>query len=159
MTALSTWAARHNIPPGALAELRALLIGPDTTPSASASEASEASIQNAIRMRASETGARLWRNNVGAGKLQNGSFLRWGLCNDSEAVNREVKSADLIGILPVIITPAHVGQTLGQFWSIECKRPGWKYAGTDREKAQLKWIEAVTALGGRACFSTGELNV
>lgn len=156
---LSTWAARHNIPPAALAELRALLIGPDTTPGSSAPDASEASIQNQLRMRASEVGGRLFRNNVGAGKLQNGSFVRWGLCNDSEAVNREIKSADLCGIYPVVITPAHVGSVIGQFWSVECKHAGWKYSGTDRERAQLKWIEAVTALGGRAQFSTGELNV
>lgn len=153
---LSTWAVRHNIPAAAVQELRALLIGADTTPT-TPEAASEAAVQNKVRMRAADSGGRLWRNNIGAGKLENGSFVRWGLCNDSEAVNRQVKSADLIGVLPVLIAPEHVGQTIGQFWSVECKRPGWRFTGTEREKAQLRWIEAITALGGRACFSTGEL--
>lgn len=153
---LNTWAARHNIPPAAVAELRALLIGPDAT-SADPTARSEAAIQNEIRMEASRRGGRLWRNNNGAGKLENGSYVRWGLCNDSPALNAQVKSADLIGVLPVTVTPEMVGTVIGQFWSVECKRDGWKYAGTDREKAQLRWIEMITALGGRACFSTGEI--
>lgn len=157
MTLLSTWAAKYGIPPAAVAELRALLIGPDATPHDPTAR-SEAAIQNAVRAEASRRGGRLFRNNVGAGKLENGSYVRWGLCNDSPALNAQVKSADLCGVLPVLITPEHVGQTLGQFWSVECKRDGWKYTGTDREKAQLRWIEMITSLGGKAQFSTGELS-
>jgi len=45
----------------------------------------------------------------------------------------------------------------GQFVSREVKRPGWRYTGTEREVAQLRWIEIVTALGGDAKFTTGDL--
>lgn len=157
MTTLDTWAARHNIPSVAVQELRALLIGLDATPH-DPSARSEAAIQNEIRMETSRRGGRLWRNNNGAGKLENGSYVRWGLCNDSPTLNAHVKSADLIGVLPVTVTPEMVGTVIGQFWSVECKRDGWKYAGTDREKAQLRWIEMITSLGGKAQFSTGELS-
>lgn len=153
---LSTWASRHNIPDAAMRELRALLIGPDTTPPTTSAASSEAAIQNVVRLEAARKGACLWRNNVGAGKLDSGSFIRWGLCNDSEAVNRQIKSADLIGIRPVLITPGHVGSTIGQFLSREVKRVGWKYTGTEREVAQARWCEIVNGLGGDARFCSAE---
>ncbi len=155
---LSTWASRHNVKPSAIEELRMLLIGeyaPNINTDFSAT--SEMAAQNAIRLEASRRGDRLFRNNVGAGKLENGSFLRWGIANDSEAVNKVIKSGDLIGIKRVTITPAHVGHVIGQFYSVEVKRPGWKYSGTGREAAQLKWASLVTAMGGCAHFSTGEI--
>ena len=155
---LSAWAKRHAIAPEAIRELRQLMISADHTPPADPRITSEAAVQNKVRLAAAERSGRLWRNNVGAGKLENGSFIRWGLCNDSAGVNAIVKSADLIGILPVEITAEHVGETIGQFWSVECKRPGWRYSGTERERAQLHWAESIIALGGKASFSTGELS-
>jgi hypothetical protein len=154
---LTEWAKRHNIPPHMIAELRLMLLGSDMTPDTPAAPGSEAAVQNAIRLASSRVGGRLWRNNLGAGKLENGSYVRWGLCNDSPAINAHVKSGDLIGVYPLLITPEHVGQTVGQFWSIECKRAGWKYRGDSHEVAQLRWIEQIVALGGRASFSTGAL--
>lgn len=112
--------------------------------------------QNAVRVAASRAGARLWRNNVGAGTLDNGSYLRWGLANDSPGMNRVLKSADLIGIRPTLITPEHVGRTLGVFVSREVKAPGWRYRATDRERAQLAWLDLIKGLGGDAAFTTGE---
>ena len=117
---------------------------------------SESDAAARCRLAASLAGARLWRNNVGAGKLDNGSFIRWGLANESRQMNETLKSSDLIGIRPVIITPEHVGRTLGVFVSRETKRPGWVYSGNSHEAAQLKWLELVRSLGGDAAFSTGE---
>jgi hypothetical protein len=116
----------------------------------------EGEAQNRVRLAASKLGARLWRNNVGAGKLDNGSFIRWGLANDSSAMNETLKSGDLIGIRPVLITAEHIGCIFGQFVSREVKRPGWRYCGTDRERAQKAWIDLVRSLGGDADFTTGE---
>jgi len=93
---------------------------------------------------------------VGAGKLENGNFLRWGLANESKAVNEQIKSGDLIGIQPVLIQPAHVGTIIGQFVSREVKKPGWRYTGRGREPAQLAWAELIIALGGDASFTTGD---
>ena len=141
MQHLTTWAQRWNIPAEALRELVTPPNDPDAIPGTS-----EAAIQTQLRVAASRAGWRLWRNNVGAGTLENGSHVRWGLANDSPAMNRAIKSSDLIGIKPG-----------GQFVCREMKRPGWKYTGTDREVAQLAFITLVNAMGGDAAFSTGEL--
>lgn len=99
---------------------------------------------------------RLWRNNVGGTYTEEGSFLRYGLANDSKQMNDAIKSHDLIGIRPVLIEQHHVGKIIGQFVSREVKAAGWKYRGTKREEAQLRWAELIASLGGDACFANGE---
>jgi len=141
MQHLTSWAQRWNIPAEALRELVTPPNDPDAIPGTS-----EAAVQTQLRVAASRAGWRLWRNNVGAGTLENGSHVRWGLANDSSWLNHTLKSADLIGIKPG-----------GQFVSREVKRSGWKYTGTDRERAQLAWIELVNGMGGDASFTTGNL--
>lgn len=118
----------------------------------------EGDVQNLVRLAASRLGVRMWRNNNGAGRLENGSFVRWGLANDSSEMNRVVKSADLIGIRPVIITPEHIGMTIGQFVSREVKASNWIDRNTERERAQKRWADLVTSLGGDAAFTTGEFK-
>ena len=117
----------------------------------------EAELQTIIRCKASLAGWHLWRNNVGAGRLTNGAFVRWGLCNDSADINRVCKSGDLIGIRPVLITHDMVGTVIGQFVSREIKREGWEFTGTVREIAQQKWIDIINEAGGDAAFSAGDL--
>lgn len=115
----------------------------------------ESTVSNDIRLEASQLGYRLWRNNVGALSTPSGQFIRFGLANDSAQLNKVIKSADLIGIKPILITPEHVGMTIGQFISREVKHAGWKYTGTERERAQLAWADLINSLGGDACFTTG----
>ena len=156
---LSAWAVRHAIPPAALAELRAILTGvPDSTPT-EPQDGSEAALQNLVRLEASRVGGRLWRNNNGAGALSDGSYIRWGIANDSAAVNKVCKSSDLIGIRPVVIRPEHVGHTMGVFLAREIKAPGWKYRATEREQAQLRFIELIVGLGGDAAFASSEGSI
>lgn len=116
----------------------------------------EAPLINLLKLEASRKGIRLWRNNVGATYAQNGSFIRYGLANESVALNQQIKSADLIGIRPVFVTAEMIGTTIGQFVSREIKKPNWKYTGTEREQAQLRWAELILSLGGDACFAIGE---
>jgi len=113
---------------------------------------SEAAIQAQVRLQASRMGGRLWRNNSGAGKLSDGSFIRWGLANDSARVNKHVKSSDLIGIMPRIVTIDMLGHTVGIFTAREVKAAGWRYTGTEREQAQLRWLQIINSLGGDAQF-------
>jgi hypothetical protein len=117
---------------------------------------SEASTSAIVRLEASRKGLRLWRNNVGAAMTDTGSFIRFGLANETAQMNKQIKSADLIGIRPVLITPEHVGRVIGQFVSRECKRPDWKWRGDEREQAQWRWAEIVASLGGDALIVTGE---
>ncbi len=115
----------------------------------------ESDIQSLIRIAASEHGWRLFRNNVGVATSESGRPVRYGLANDSKQLNTQIKSSDLIGIRPVVITADMVGQTIGQFVSLEVKRSDWKYTGTDREQAQDAWIDLINRLGGYARFVTG----
>lgn len=116
----------------------------------------ERDVQNLIRLEASRKGLRVWRNNVGAGYMRNGSFLRWGLANESKAVNEKFKSGDLIGIRSVIITPELVGCKIGQFVSREAKHSEWTYTGTPHEVAQKAWNDLILEMGGDAAFAIGE---
>lgn len=152
---INTWAARWDIPHEILTDLLVHLGAAAPGPIQQAGE-SEAAVQTRVRLQASKNGGRLWRNNVGACETAAGTYVRYGLANESSAVNKRCKSSDLIGIQPVMITDAHVGQVLGQFVAREIKRAGWKYTGTDREKAQLNFLSLVSAMGGDAKFTTGE---
>jgi hypothetical protein len=149
-----------SIYPDAAADLAAALIfEPDAGMLPTELGPHETQIQAAVRLEASAKGGRLWRNNVGVLRDSKGRPVRYGLCNDSPRMNASLKSADLIGPMPVIVTPDMIGQTIGRFTSREVKAADWHYTGTDREIAQLKWAALVNSLGGDAKIvnSTGSL--
>jgi hypothetical protein len=116
----------------------------------------ETDLQAKVKLEATQKGMRLWRNNVGAFKTPDGSYVRFGIANDSPRLNAIFKSSDLIGIRPVLITKDMVGKTIGQFVAREIKREGWTYKGTEREKAQKAFIDLIKSMGGDAMFCTGE---
>lgn len=159
---LYEWAAKHAVGWAALQELadEVLNLNPGATPEELLGK-SEGAVVNAVRLEASRKGLRVWRNNVGAGYAEDGSFLRWGLANDSAQVNKILKSSDLIGLRPIVVGPHHVGRVIGQFVARECKHPGWKMPKTpsERERAQLNFINLVNALGGDAKFATDDTTL
>lgn len=150
---LDGWFKKWNVPYQAQQELRAVM-GVIPAPEVTGGTGSEARVQSEVRLAAASAGFPLWRNNVGAMKDERGNFFRFGLANDSSRMNESLKSGDLIGVKPRFINPADLGKTIGQFVSYEVKAPGWRYTGTKREQAQLKWIELITSLGGDARFIT-----
>ena len=103
----------------------------------------EHEIQQRIRLACAGPGstARLWRNNVGRLLDAHGRPVTFGLCPGS---------ADLIGYVPVTITPAMVGQRLAVFAAVEVKRPG----GGRATPQQAQWLESVRAAGGIAGIAT-----
>lgn len=113
---------------------------------------SEDTVQGEVRLKASQQGFRLWRNNVGVMLDKRGIPVRYGLCNESKKQNEKIKSSDLIGVKPVIITPDMVGSVIGVFYAREVKKEGWEYKGTPREKAQLNFLNIVRFMGGDAEF-------
>jgi len=115
----------------------------------------EASAQNAVRLRAAALRCALWRNNSGALPDKGGRMVRFGLGNDSAPLNAVWKSSDLIGIVPVLIRPEHVGMTFGVFTAVEMKEPGWHLTpGDKRGQAQARFIEQVRSMGGIGGFCT-----
>lgn len=113
---------------------------------------SEAALQNAVRLEAARRGIYLWRNNNGALPDSRGVPIRFGLGNDSAKINEVLKSSDLIGIMPVIIQPYHIGMRLGVFMSSELKEPNWRGPRNKHERAQENWINLINQNGGRGGF-------
>lgn len=146
---IDEWAARWQIPHQAIEELLMMPL-PESAPA----ENTEAAILGSIRLKASQLGCILWRNNNGATKTEDGRHLRFGLGNDSPRINKEFKSSDLIGVTPVMVTQQHVGKIIGVFTAIEGKHGAWSWSGTEREKAQWKYIMLVRNKGGFAGFAT-----
>ena len=155
MTTLAEWSARWNIPPAAVEELTQLIKNESPEQPHGQPADNEKYIQQAVRLEASQKGCRLWRNNSGVAFNKNGQPVRFGLGNESAKLNAEFKSADLIGIRPVIVRPEHVGRVFGVFLAREVKHGFWKFRGTKREKAQQNFLELVISLGGDAGFTTG----
>lgn len=115
---------------------------------------SESNMQAQVRLAAAEDGVFLMRNNSGQLPDRHGNPVRFGLGNDSAKVNAQLKSADLIGIRPVLIGPEHVGRLLGQFIAVEVKPPTFRGpAGDVRAEAQDAWNALVRSWGGRANFA------
>jgi hypothetical protein len=117
---------------------------------------SESAIQQRRRLNHGyKTGGRLWRNNVGVLPDESGRPIRYGLVNESAKINKTIKSSDLIGITPHLVTPDDVGKVIGIFTAEEVKEGDWKFSGTEREMAQLNFLLIVVSMGGLAKFTKG----
>lgn len=114
----------------------------------------ESTVQNQIRDMGARLGDHLWRNNCGVLPDATGRPVRYGLCNDSPALNKVVKSSDLIGPTRITITPEMVGQVVAVFTAIEVKEEGWTFNPRNpREVAQKAFIDLVLQAGGFAGFA------
>lgn len=154
---LAPWMLKHGVTFEAMHELAQItgLMIPPPAPPPPTYQASEAYAQSLVRLEAPREGVYLFRNNNGAFENTAGRWVRYGLANDSKALNAVLKSHDLIGFRPVTIAPIHLGQTIAKFTSREIKAPGWTYSGTPEEVAQLNWANLINAHGGDAKFATG----
>ena len=116
---------------------------------------SEATVQQQARLTFANIGP-VWRNNSGACTDDTGRLIRYGLGNDSAALNKYIKSSDLICITPVTAYLQSAGWcTLGVFTALECKPEGWTLRPSDeRALAQAKFHDIVREAGGFAGFVT-----
>lgn len=133
---------------------------------------SEAGNQSRIREHwATTRGARLWRNNVGQLLDKERRPVRFGLANDSRQLNEQIKSGDLIGWQPRLVTPDMVGDVIAEFVSIEVKEGGWKFPRPGLIKrpdgrltayghamAQERWAHMIRTDGGTAGFMIDPLD-
>lgn len=97
------------------------------------------------------------RNNVGACVDSTGREVRYGLMNVSKKQNDDIKSSDLICVVPTLITQKMVGQWFGRYVALEVKHSEWNPdKKLDRhELAQAEYHRLVRAHGGLAGFVTG----
>lgn len=159
MTGLDAWARKWGVPAEAVADLPHALAAADAPPPSLRGGTPEAVTMGRVRLDASRLGWRLWRNNVGACRTEDGRVIRYGLANETKRMNERLKSADLIGVRPVLIGVEHVGRTIGQFVALECKRHGWTPGSkSDREAAQARFLTLVETCGGHGRFTTGDLE-
>lgn len=155
MSRIAEWAQRWGVSAEALADL-VVTLAPECAPPPPKTGTSEAAVTSRVRLEAAGKGYTLWRNNVGALLDKRGIPVRFGLANDSAAMNAKLKSADWIGWQRVVVTPDMVGRTVALFASVEMKEAGWRYSGKGREVAQMSWAQLVSASGGVALMVSGE---
>jgi hypothetical protein len=105
----------------------------------------ESDILKQCMLTASQCGATVFRNNVGIAFQPNGQIIRYGLCNGS---------SDLIGWMPVTITPEMVGKTLACFVGIEVKTE--KGRPTDE---QINFLDRLAKGGGFAMLAKSSQDV
>lgn len=124
----------------------------------------EGKASDKVRLRCSQWGLRLFRNNSGV--LPDPITkrpVRFGLGNESKKLNIEYKSGDYIGVTPLVITQEMVGKTVGIFTNLEVKAEGFverkTYPKNQREYGQLNYIKLIRKLGGLAGFVSDEHTV
>lgn len=151
MNPFEEWQQRY--PQAAADLLRVIEYLPGARDSEPTGLESEAGVQSALRLNAAKRGIWTARNNNGMFINPHGVPVRFGLANDSKRLNTMLKSSDVIGCEPLLVTHDLVGKIIGRFWARECKEPGWHYTGTPREKGQLNFINLINSLGGNAQFA------
>lgn len=117
----------------------------------------ETSISQHIQLGAAAEGCTLLRNNNGAAYDKSGRLIRYGLGH--VAPNQPLRSSDLIGWTPMVITPDMVGKTVAVFTAVEVKVDGWTHPTDERERAQAKFIDLVRDSGGLSTFATSVKQV
>lgn len=97
---------------------------------------SEQKIQQEIRLAISSPSVKMFRNNTGSLKDENGRRVSFGLC---------VGSSDLIGAVSKVITQEDIGKTVAVFTAIEIKSAKGRVS-----VPQQNFIRMVKKIGGIA---------
>ena len=145
MTDFKQWQIKYGVSDTAMLELFRIF-QPDGTPHDDGK--SESATSKTCELMSAKYGARIWRNNSGATKDENGRMIRYGLGNTSSRINAVMKSSDYIGFIPVTITPDMVGKRIAQFMALEMKKPGWKLLPSDKRGQAQAAFGSIVANGG-----------
>lgn len=120
----------------------------------------ESAVSQRLQLKCANLGVMVQRNNVGAMQDASGRMVRFGLMNETAAINKIVKSSDFICVQPVTITPDMIGQRIGVYVSLEAKKSDWRLTPGDAHgQAQAAYHRLVIAHGGRAGFVTCDADV
>ena len=124
------------------------------------SMSSEAVVSQAVRLAMAQAGGIPMRNNCGVAIDETCRHIRYGLMNSSKQENERFKSSDIIGPIPIVIQPHHVGKLLGVMGVFETKHSDWHMTPSDtRAAAQLRFIELMRSVGAIGGFVTDPAQV
>ena len=117
----------------------------------------EGRVQEGVELASSSFFSRLLRNNSGSLQNKVGAWVRYGLGNISQKLNKKLKSSDLIGWTTITITPAMVGKKVAIFTAIEVKPNTFNirtdgYKIDSREWAQERFCSLVRDHNGFAAI-------
>jgi hypothetical protein len=143
------WAMRWALPPQAIQEL--MLITARTQEPLSGH--SEEVVAAECRLELGKHGIITMRNNVGVLEDINGRPVRYGLCNETKAMNQALKSSDDILAIPYVVKPHDVGRTIGRIGGLEYKKRNWVFTGQGREAAQSNFHRMLNSIGGIGLFA------
>ena len=102
----------------------------------------ETNLMKRIQIALSKIGSRVFRNNCGALRDRNGTWVKYGVARPG--------GSDLIGWTPVVITPEYFGRTLAIFTAVEVKKDDKARLTPEQEN----FIDVVTKSGGIAFATT-----
>lgn len=97
----------------------------------------ETQLVRSLLLAASAQGVTLFRNNVGVLQDRAGHYVTYGLA---------VGSPDLVGFMPLTITPRMVGKKISVFVGVECKTNTGRIS--EPQRAFLAAIEKSGAISG-----------
>lgn len=116
-----------------------------------------------VQLRASEWGARLYKNNSGVAYDQTGRPVFFGLGNEGKKDAEAIRTPDDVGFTVVTITPEMVGKKIAVFTAIDSKKVGFSvkanYAVGTREYGQQKFFDIVLKFNGIAGFASCATDV
>lgn len=111
-----------------------------------------------VEIRASQFNRRLFRNSTGKAWAGEGTPVKGGgvfIKNPRRiSFGLVVGGSDLIGWNPLKITPDMVGQTIAQFYAVECKTKEYKKTTED----QMNFLQQVANAGGLAEIAREQKN-
>lgn len=152
---LDEWINRWPLPAQAIHELQ-LVTAAYSTPT---SGHSENAVAAEARLMLGRYGIVAMRNNVGVLEDKNGRPVRYGLCNETPAMNKTIKSSDDILAIPYVVKPQDVGRKLGIIGGVEYKKRNWVFSGNGRETPQLNFHRMLHAVGGVGIFANSGQSV
>lgn len=143
------WAWKWKMPPEAIQELMAITAARCEP----LSDHSEAAVASECDLELAKHGIITMQNNVGALQDKTGRYVRYGLMNETPAMNKAIKSSDRILLISYVVKPQDVGRTLGLFGGVEYKKRKWVYTGEGREVAQATFHRVLASKGGFGTFA------
>ena len=123
----------------------------------------EGKAKQIVKLRATEWGARLYKNNSGVAYTADSRPVFFGLGNEGKKDDDDIRTPDEVGYTVVTVTPEMVGKQIAVFTCFDAKKLGFvvkpNYAKGTREFGQQKFFDRVLRDNGIAGFASCAADV